>query len=119
MSGDAGVINLPALPMEAIGQIGSLSRLDSSGDALPSLLLETDSGSVQIELCPFGPLVLLSSDGLADTDPIAQVLANSDIFPLFPADLDTAGLWHNAPLADWLFPHRLSRALALFDTLRY
>jgi len=119
-AGEAGLLAVPSLPMDALSVLGPLTRLDTpnAADALPSLLLETDSGPVQIEICPFGPLALLSSDGLADTDPVAQILWDAEIFPLFPADLDASGPWHGAPLADWLFPHRLSRALALFETLR-
>lgn len=111
---------MPTLPLDALAALGPLTRLDNSaqGDSLPSLLVETESGPIQIEICPFGPLALLSSDGLADTDPASQILWDAEIFPLFPADLDTAGDWHGAPLADWLFPHRLTRALALFETLR-
>ena len=119
-AGDDSLLAFPTLPLEALAALGPLSRLDPSTrpDSLPSLLLETDSGPLQIEICPFGPLALLSSDGLTDTDPAAQILWDAEIFPLFPADLDEAGLWHGAPLADWLFPPRLSRALELFEGLR-
>ena len=119
-AGDDGLLAFPTLPTEALAALGPLTRLDPSArpDSLPSLLLETDSGPLQIEICPFGPLALLSSDGLTDTDPAAQLLWDAEIFPLFPADLDEAGPWHGAPLADWLFPPRLSRALELFESLR-
>lgn len=115
-----GLLAVPELPMDALADLGPLSRLDdaASKDALPSLLLETDTGQVQIEVCPFGPLALLSSDGQADTDPPASALHAVGIFPLFPADLDSAGPWHGHPLARWLFPTRLSQALALFEALR-
>ncbi len=114
-----GLLRVPDLPLDALGELGPLARLDDGGiqDALPSLLLET-GGQVQIEICLFGPLALLSSDGQADTDPVAQVLYAAGLFPLFPADLDNAGLWHGHPLTRWLFPTRLSQALALFETLR-
>ena len=120
-SGDyEGLIRLPALPMTALAEIGPVTRLESSvqRDALPSLLLESASGQVQIEVCPFGPLVLLTSDGNVDTDPIAQALLDADILPLFLGDLDSAAKWHGASLGQWLFPRRLSDALKLFDTLR-
>lgn len=115
-----GLLFVPDLPLDALGELGPLTRLDDGTpkDALPSLLLETGGGQVQIEICPFGPLALLSSDGAADTDPVAQALCAAAIFPLFPADLDGAGAWHGHPLARWLFPTRLSQALALFETLR-
>ena len=116
----AGLWAVPDLPMDALAALGPLTRLDDSAraDSLPSLLLETDTGQVQIELCPFGPLALLSSDGAADTDPPAAALHAAGLFPLFPADLDSAGPWHGHPLARWLFPSRLSLALELFETLR-
>ena len=116
-----GLLNLPELPMDALTELGPLSRLDSPDvpDALPSLLLETGGGQIQIELCPFGPLALLSSDGAADTDPLAGALYAAGLYPLFPNDLDAATLWHDVPLASWLFPRRLSQALTLFETLRY
>ena len=119
-AGEDGLLAVPTLPMDALAALGPLSRLDHSAGkgSLPSLLLETDFGPIQIELCPFGPLALLSTDGLADTDPTAQILHDAEIFPLFPADLDASGPWHGAPLTDWLFPHRLARALELFETLR-
>ena len=100
--------------------MGSLTRLDdeASADALPSLILDTSTGQIQIELCPFGPLALLTSNGEADTDPLALALYAAEIFPLFPADLDGSGPWHGHPLARWLFPQRLAHALALFETLR-
>ena len=106
--------------MTALAEIGPLTRLDSPAqrDTLPSLLLESLSGQAQIEVCPFGPLALVTPDGDIDTDPIAQALADAGILPFFPADLDSAGHWHEAPLAQWLFPRRLSAALKLFDTLR-
>ncbi len=115
-----GLLRVPELPFAALTELGSLARLDdpANTDALPSLLLDTPTGQIQIEICPFGPLALLSSDGVADTDPLAGALYAAGIFPLFPADLDQSGPWHNAPLARWLFPHRLSAALALFETLR-
>jgi len=115
-----GLLAVPDLPLTALADLGPLSRLDdvAQADALPSLLLETESGPVQIEICPFGPLALLSSDGQADTDPVSAVLYASGLFPLFPADLDGMGEWHARPLPRWLFPARLSQALALFETLR-
>ena len=115
-----GLLRVPDLPLDALGALGPLTRLDDGAiqDALPSLLLETESGQVQIEICPFGPLALLSSDGQADTDPPASALHAAGLFPLFPADLDGTGQWHGHPLARWLFPTRLSQALALFETLR-
>ncbi len=115
-----GLLNLPELPMDALTELGPLSRLDPPDipDALPSLLLETGGGQIQIELCPFGPLALLSSDGAADTDPLAEALYAAGLYPLFPSDLDTAVPWHDASLANWLFPRRLSQALTLFETLR-
>lgn len=115
-----GLLRLPELPMTALAEIGPLTRLDSPAqrDALPSLLLESDSGQAQIEVCPFGPLALITSDGDMNTDPIAQALSEADILPLFPGDIDTAGRWHGTPLGQWLFPRRLSDALQLFDALR-
>ncbi len=115
-----GLLAVPDLPVDALADLGPLTRLDDGAgkDALPSLLLDTGTGQVQIEVCPFGPLALLSSDGQADTDPPAQALHAAGLFPLFPADLDNAGPWHGHPLARWLFPTRLSGALALFETLR-
>lgn len=115
----AGLLQIPELPLDALAELGPLTRLDDppGGDALPSLLLDTNGGQVQIELCPFGPLALISSDGSADTDPLAQTLYESGIFPLFPADLDQSGPWHGHPLARWLFPHSLSHALEMFETL--
>ena len=53
-----------------------------------------------------------------DTDPVAQALLDAGLWPLFQNDLDGAGPWHGTPLAQWLFPRRLSDALALFDGLR-
>ena len=116
-----GLLNLPELPLEALTELGPLTRLDPPDipDALPSLLLETGGGQIQIEVCPFGPLALLSSDGVADTDPLAEALYASGLYPLFPNDLDAVTLWHDAPLASWLFPRRLAHALALFETLRH
>jgi len=115
-----GLLNLPELPLDALTELGPISRLDAPDvpDALPSLLMETGGGQIQIEVCPFGPLVLLSSDGVADTDPLAEALYAAGLYPLFPNDLDAATLWHDAPLASWLFPRRVSQALALFETLR-
>ena len=115
-----GLLLVSDLPLEALRELGPLTRLDDgvSQDALPSLLLEAGGGQIQIELCPFGPLALLSSDGEADTDPAAGALHAAGLFPLFPADLDGAGPWHGRPLARWLFPTRLSQAFALFETLR-
>ena len=115
-----GLLLVPDLPLDALGELGPLTRLDdgTTKDALPSLLLEIGGGQVQIEICPFGPLALLSSDGQADTDTVAQALHAAGLFPLFPADLDGAGAWHGHLLARWLFPTRLSQALALFETLR-
>ena len=115
-----GLILVPDLPLDALGELGPLTRLDDGTvkDALPSLLLETGGGQVQIEISPFGPLALLSSDGQADTDPVAQALHTAGLFPLFPADLDGGGAWHGHLLARWLFPTRLSQGMALFETLR-
>ena len=115
-----GLLNLPELPLDALAELGPLIRLEDPGSpgTLPSLLLETGGGQVQIEFCPFGPLALLSSDGSADTDLLAEALYAAGLYPLFPADLDAAALWHDAPLAHWLFPRRLSQAFALFETLR-
>ena len=115
-----GLLAVPDLPLDALAELGPLSRLDDGSvpDALPSLLLETGGGQVQLEICPFGPLALLSSDGAADTDPLAAVLYAAAIYPLFPADLDTAAPWHDAPLTTWLFPRRLTQAFQLFETLR-
>ena len=111
---------VPEVPMGALAGLGTLQRLDDPANtqALPSLLLEDRRGQAQIEVCPFGPLALITSDGEMDTDPVAQALLDSDIWPLFQNDLDGAGPWHGAPLAQWLFPRRLSDALALFDGLR-
>jgi len=119
-AGWAGLLAVPDLPLDALADLGELSRLDdpANPDALPSLLLEASGGQMQIEICPFGPLALLSSDGAADTDPLASALHAACLFPLFPADLDNAGPWHGQPLARWLFPTRLSQALVLFETLR-
>ena len=115
-----GLLNLPALPLDALAELGPLTRLDPPNvpDALPSLLLDTGGGQIQIEICPFGPLALLSSDGVADTDPTAEALYEAGLYPLFPNDLDAVTLWHDAPLANWLFPRRVSQALSLFETLR-
>ena len=115
-----GLLAVPDLPLDAIAELGPVSRLDDAGipDALPSLLIETGGGQIQLEICPFGPLALLSSDGAADTDPLAAVLYDAGLYPLFPADLDDAALWHDAPLTSWLFPRRLTRAFQLFETLR-
>ena len=102
-----GLLRVPDLPLEALGELGSLTRLDdgASKDALPSLLLETESGQLQIELCPFGPLALLSSDGQADTDPPASLLHAAGLFPLFPADLDGAGGLARPPPRPLALPH--------------
>ena len=115
-----GLVAVPEIPLQALEQVGPLVRLDDprNAGALPSLLLETRSGPVQIEVCPFGPLALLTSDGEADTDPVAQALLDGGVWPLFQNDLDGAGRWHGTPLARWLFPRRLADARALFDTLR-
>jgi len=116
-----GLLAVPTLPQDALADLGDLSRLDdlAPADALPSLLLTTTAGgSIGLELCPFGPLVLLSGDGAADTDPLALALFESGLYPLFPADMDTFGSWHGHPLARWLFPRRLADATALFETLR-
>lgn len=116
-----GLLALPELPLDALAELGPLVRLDPPGipDSVPSLLLESGGGQIQIEFCPFGPLALLSSDGAADTDPAAEVLYAAGLYPVFPADVDdAAALWHEAPLADWLFPRRLSSAFTLFETLR-
>ncbi len=81
-----GLLRVPDLPLDALTELGPLTRLGDAGnaDALPSLLLETSTGQVQIELCPFGPLALLTSNGEADTDPLALALYAAEIFPLFP-----------------------------------
>ena len=115
-----GLLAVPELPLPALAELGPLSRLDDPAlsDALPSLLLETESGPIQLEISPFGPLALLSSDGQADTDPVSALLYEAGLFPLFPADLDGVGDWHGHPLPRWLFPARLSAALSLFETLR-
>jgi len=116
-----GLLALPELPLDTLAELGPLVRLDPAGipDSVPSLLLETGGGQIQIEFCPFGPLALLSSDGAANTDPTAEALYTAGLYPLFPADLDTAAvLWHDATLSDWLFPRRLSQAFTLFETLR-
>jgi hypothetical protein len=113
-----GLLNLPELPLDALAELGPLTRLDDAPGALPSLLLETGGGQVQIEFCPFGPLALISSDGSADTDPLASALLTAGIYPLFPGDLDAGAPWHDSPLAHWLFPRRLPQAFALFETLR-
>lgn len=112
------LISPPELPMDALAQNYSLTRLDTAGASLPSLLADDGSGTAQVEICPFGPLALITGDGTIDTDPLALLLSEAQITPLFASDLDTAGLWHGAPLARWLFPAQLSEALALFDTLR-
>jgi hypothetical protein len=111
---------VPELPLSELSQFGTLNRLEdsASADVLPSLLLETSTGQMQMEICPFGPLALITSDGEADTDPPAQALRDAGLWPLFQNDLDSAGHWHGMPLARWLFPRRLSDALALFETLR-
>ena len=116
----AGLVAVPELPMEALAGLGTLHRLDEPGnaEALPSLLLEDRYGQAQVEVCPFGPLALVTSDGEMDTDPLAQALVDAGIWPLFPGDLDRAGRWHGTPLAQWLFPRRLADALALFDGLK-
>ena len=114
------LLAVPELPMEALAGLGTLHRLDdpSNAEALPSLLLEDRRGQAQVEVCPFGPLALVTSDGEMDTDPLAQALLDAGVWPLFQNDLDGAGKWHGTPLAQWLFPRRLSDALALFDGLR-
>ncbi len=111
---------LPELPMEALAGLGTLYRLDdgANADALPSLLLEDRRGQAQVEFCPFGPLALITSDGEMDTDPLAQTLLDAGVWPLFQNDLDGSGKWHETPISKWLFPRRLSDALALFDGLR-
>ena len=110
-----GLLVPPDLPLEALG---ALTRLDDAGqDALPSLLIETATGQAQIEVCPFGPLVLITSDGDMETDVVAQAFLDAGVAPLFPGDLDDTGEWHGAPLQRWLFPRRLSAALALFDAI--
>jgi hypothetical protein len=114
------LLAVPDLPLDALGELGPLNRLDdpASPDALPSLLLDIGGSQIQIEVCPFGPLALLSSDGMADTDPVASALYAAGLYPLFPADLDSATPWHGHPLTRWLFPRRLPNALELFETLR-
>ena len=111
---------VPELPMETLTGLGTLNRLEdpANADALPSLLLEDRRGQAQVEICPFGPLALITSDGEMDTDPLAQALLDAGVWPLFQNDLDGAGKWHGTPLGKWLFPRRLSDALALFDGLR-
>lgn len=115
-----GLLAVPELPMEALTGLGTLHRLDNHTQAgtLPSLLLEDRRGQAQVEVCPFGPLALITSDGEMDTDPLAQTLLDAGVWPLFQGDLDSAEQWHGTPLARWLFPQRLSDALALFDSLR-
>ncbi len=110
----------PDLPMDALADTYALTRLDdpASADALPSLLVDAGGAQAQVELCPFGPLALITTDGDMDTDPLARTLLDAGITPLFPHDLDAAGDWHGAPLARWLFPARLADALARFDALR-
>lgn len=112
----AGLLDIPILPMDALAEAGTLARMDSP-NGLPSLLVESPSGQCQIEISPFGPLALISSDGDMNTDAVAQALQDADITPLFPGDLDSAGEWHDHPMARWLFPRRLSDALALIETL--
>ncbi|MBV9848908.1 MAG: hypothetical protein JO250_04390 [Armatimonadetes bacterium] len=116
----AGLMAVPELPLEALAGLGTLHRLDdpANAEALPSLLLGDRHGQAQVEVCPFGPLALITSDGEMDTDPLAQALLDAGIWPLFQNDLDGAGRWHGTPLGKWLFPRRLSDALALFDGLR-
>ena len=111
---------VPEIPLESLGQLGILNRLDdpSSAGTLPSLLLEDGRGQAQVEVCPFGPLALITSDGEMNTDPLAQTLLDAGVWPLFQSDLDLAEKWHGTPLARWLFPRRLPDALALFDGLR-
>ena len=67
---------------------------------------------------PVRPLVLITPDGGMDVDTLAQTLLDAGLFPLFPADVDGFGQWHGVPLSRWLFPARLTGALALFDALR-
>lgn len=112
----ADLLDVPLLPMDALAEAGTLARMDSP-NGLPSLLVESPSGQCQIEICPFGPLALISSDGDMNTDAIAQALQDAGITPLFPSDLDAAGEWHGHPMSRWLFPHPLSDALALIETL--
>lgn len=114
------LLAVPELPGAALNELGTLTRLDdpSHPNALPSVLLEKDGKQAQIELCPFGPLVLITSDGDLNTDPLAQALLDAEITPLFPGDLDAAQPWHGSSLADWLFPRRVTDALALVDDLR-
>ena len=116
-----GLLAPPDLPLVALEALGTLTRLDddSAGqDTLPSLLIETTTGQAQIEVCPFGPLVLITSDGDMETDAVAQAFLDAGIAPLFPGDLDDAGEWHGAPLQLWLFPRRLAAVLARFDTVK-
>ena len=114
-----GLLAMPDLPMKALSELGDLNRLDDAlnAGALPSLLLEDRRGQAQVEVCPFGPLALITSDGEINTDPLAQTLLDAGIWPLFQSDLDLAEKWHGTPLAQWLFPRRLSDALVLFDSL--
>ena len=115
-----GLFALPAFPLDALADVFTLTRMDDahSADVLPSLLVEADGGQAQVEACPFGPLALVTGDGDMDTDPLAALLRDAGITPLFAPDLDAAGAWHDAPLVRWLFPARLSDALSLFDALR-
>ena len=112
----AELLDVPELPLDALADAGALTRLENPG-GLPSLLIESPSGQAQIEVSPFGPLALISSDGGMNTDAVAQTLADAGLTPLFPGDMDAADPWHGHPIARWLFPRRLSDALALVDTL--
>lgn len=112
----ADLLDVAELPMEALAEAGALTRLENPG-GLPSLLIGGASGQAQIEVCPFGPLALISSDGGMDTDPIAEALVAAGVTPLFLGDLDAADPWNGHPLGQWLFPRRLSDAMALVDAL--
>lgn len=114
----ADLFQVPELPLSALADVGTLTRLEGPSGTLPSLAVENGSGQAQIEVSPFGPLALVSSDGEMNTDPIAQALLDAGITPLFPGDLDQAAPWHGTPLGRWLFPRRLPDALALFEGLR-
>lgn len=110
------LLNVPELPLDLLAEVGTLTWMENPG-GLPSLLIETPTGQAQIEVSPFGSLALISGDGGMNTDPVAQALGEAGITPLFPGDLDAAGEWHGNPMGRWLFPRRLSDALALFDAL--
>lgn len=113
------LLAFPDVPADILREHFGVFSLGADGnpDRLPSLLIEAPDGQAQLELCPFGPLVLITPDGGMDVDVLAQTLLDAGLFPLFPADVDGFGAWHDVPLARWLFPARLSAALSLFDSL--